>query len=493
MKYDVAIIGGGLGGLECGYTLSKCGFNVCVLEQGNVLGGCLQTFKRRRTDFDTGFHYVGALDEGQSLRRLFDFFHLMDLPWHRLDADCFDEVIWNGERFRFVSGRDRFVEEFSSRFPHQRENLKKYMAALSDVGDNIFKSFDTAEAADFYQKPAFVNSAYDFLHETITDDKLRNVLAGTSLKMELHPNLPLYIYAQINDSFIQSAWRIEGGGQQIADHLAEHIRSFGGTVRTRARVTELLEKDGKLSGAIVNGGEIVEADTFISNVHPVATLDLVKESQTLKKIYRKRISSMPNTFGMFTANVKLKEGVPYLNRNQYIYQTDDIWHYASSDTASQTTGALVSYQVPTNGAPFADNVDILTPMNWCDVERWKGTDVMRRGADYEDFKRNKLEQCVDLVDKYIHGFRDCVDSAYTSTPLTYLDYISTCEGSAYGLKKDHEKLMFTMLTPRTPLPNLLLTGQNLNLHGVLGVSMTSFFTCAELIGMEKVKSLLDIR
>lgn len=493
MKYDVVIIGGGLGGLECGYTLAKSGKSVCVLEQGVVLGGCLQTFKRKRTEFDTGFHYIGALEEGQSLWRLFDFFQLMDLPWRRLDDSCFDEVILHGERFKFVSGRANFVEELASRFPSQRENLKKYMDMLSDVGDNIFKSFDTAEAVDFYQKPAFVNSAYDFLNETITDPKLRNVLAGTSLKMELHPNLPLYIYAQINDSFIQSAWRIEGGGQQIADSLAEHIRSFGGEVRTKALVTELVEEDGKLVAAIVNGEERIEADLFISNAHPVATLDLVKESQVIKKIYRKRIAGIPNTFGMFTANIKLKNGVPYLNRNQFIYETDDLWHYCDYDTANQMDAALISYQKPMDGSSFARNIDILTPMNWRDVEEWKDSKVMRRGESYEAFKMRKAEQCIDYASKYIDGLKDSVEDIYTSTPLTYRDYTYTYEGSAYGIKKDFSKLMFTMLTPRTPLPNLLLTGQNLNLHGILGVSMTSFFTCAEILGMDKIKDLLKLR
>ena len=30
-KYDIIIIGSGLGGLECGAILSKEGFNVCVI------------------------------------------------------------------------------------------------------------------------------------------------------------------------------------------------------------------------------------------------------------------------------------------------------------------------------------------------------------------------------------------------------------------------------------------------------------------------------
>jgi all-trans-retinol 13,14-reductase len=37
---------------------------------------------------------------------------------------------------------------------------------------------------------------------------------------------------------------------------------------------------------------------------------------------------------------------------------------------------------------------------------------------------------------------------------------------------------------RTKLNNLLLTGQNINLHGILGVPLTAINTCAELVGME---------
>lgn len=36
-KYDIIIIGSGLGGLECGAILSKEGYNVCVLEKNDCL------------------------------------------------------------------------------------------------------------------------------------------------------------------------------------------------------------------------------------------------------------------------------------------------------------------------------------------------------------------------------------------------------------------------------------------------------------------------
>ena len=114
MKFDVIIIGAGLGGLECGYILSKNGYKVCILEQAPVLGGCLQTFKRRGISYDTGFHYIGALEKGESLNRIFDYLNLMHLPWQKLDEDCFDEVIIGNESFKFANSRDKFVETISS-------------------------------------------------------------------------------------------------------------------------------------------------------------------------------------------------------------------------------------------------------------------------------------------------------------------------------------------------------------------------------------------
>ena len=54
MKYDVIIIGSGLGGLQCGYVLSKHGFKVAIFEKHHQFGGCLQVFKRNNYLFRKG-------------------------------------------------------------------------------------------------------------------------------------------------------------------------------------------------------------------------------------------------------------------------------------------------------------------------------------------------------------------------------------------------------------------------------------------------------
>jgi len=81
-----------------------------------------------------------------------------------------------------------------------------------------------------------------------------------------------------------------------------------------------------------------------------------------------------------------------------------------------------------------------------------------------------------------------VAACYTSTPLTYRDYTQTPYGSAFGIRKDCRQPLLGVLSSRTPIPNLLLTGQSLVMHGVEGVTMTALQTCAEVLGREYMDS-----
>lgn len=97
-KNRIIIIGSGLGGLVCGYVLSKKGFNVTILEKNSQIGGCLQTFRRGGVNFDTGMHYIGSMQENQILYRFFKYFRLLDtVPLKQLDPDGYDRILYSGE------------------------------------------------------------------------------------------------------------------------------------------------------------------------------------------------------------------------------------------------------------------------------------------------------------------------------------------------------------------------------------------------------------
>lgn len=487
----VVIIGAGLGGLQCGYILAKNGYDVTVLEQERVVGGCLQSFARRGTLFDTGFHYVGALGEGEALNRLFTYFDLMSLPWKKLDADCFDEIVIGDKSYPYAMGHNNFYNRLVEYFPHEREGLKNYIALLKRVGDHIFDNLKLKEGEKSLSNTYFAQSAYKFLTETIQDPILRQVLSGASLKMELKADtLPLYTFAQINDSFIRSSWRLMGGGQQLVDKLAHSIERMGGSVITATAVISIVEKDGRVAGVRADNGNFYEADWVISNVHPALTVSLVEEGSMMRPIYRRRIKSLENTFGMFTANILLKKDtVPYINKNIFVHKADtDMWNVRFDRTES----VLVSMPAQPDDVTYSPSIDLLSPMSWQEVVKWADKPAGRRGEDYVTFKQAKTEQCLQLIEHRLPHLRDAIEHIYTSTPLTYHNYTTTNQGCAYGIRKDYDNVIMTMLTPRTPVPGLLQTGQNLNLHGIMGVSMTSLYTCAEILGLETIRKEINI-
>lgn len=73
-----------------------------------------------------------------------------------------------------------------------------------------------------------------------------------------------------------------------------------------------------------------------------------------------------------------------------------------------------------------------------------------------------------------------IELYYTSTPLTYRDYLGSPEGGAFGMRKDCRAPMLSFHSVNTPLPNLLLTGQSIILPGIEGVTMTAFETCSKI-------------
>lgn len=489
MKYDAVIIGSGLGGLECAHILSKAGMSVLLLERGTQAGGCLQSYRRLGLAFDTGFHYVGGLDEGQSLHSAFRHLGLLRLPWQRLD-NHFDRVTIGNQTFNFAQGYDAFVETLTAAFPAERDALNKYADMLKLCGEQQFDALNPQTGESSLLSRLFETSAYQYLTETFHDPLLINVLCGTSLKMELRKeSLPLFTFAHGNGSFIESSWRLKGDGSLIVNSLVDGIRMHGGEIICNTEVRELVEKDGKLVHAVCSNGEIYEGTIFISNIHPAVTCNLVKQSSRMKKVYRSRITHLENTFGMFTVSLRIKpQTLRYFNWNQYIYKEPDVWTFHLKN--NPVSGVLVSCRIPEDGSKYVQQVDLLTPMNWSECEQWSHTEVGRRGEDYKAMKKRVADECITLAERFIPGLRDRITGCYTSTPLTYRNYTLTPEGSAYGLRKDFRNPIITLLSPRTPIPNLLLTGQNLMLHGLHGVTMTALFTCAEVLGKEPIWNIV---
>lgn len=492
-RHDVIIIGSGLGGLLCAGILARAGLDVLVLEQGAQPGGCIQTYRRQGLDFDTGFHYVGGLDEGTPMHAVFRHLGLMRLPWQRMDR-LFDRVTIGGQTFAFAQGYDDFVQTLAADFPHERAALQQYARLLKQASAHEADLLEPAGAADpSFTERLMETNARQYLQSLFRDPLLIDVLSGTALKMELRrESLPLFTFVHGHSSYLESSWRLKGGASQLAGTLVRGIRAQGGEVLCKAQVAGLSGHDGKVSLARCADGTCHKAEFFISSLHPAATCALAGQSQPMRPAYRRRMAALENTCGMFTASLVLKpQTVEYFNHNHYVYARPDVWALPQKD--GHVGGVLASCRVPEDGSPHVRQIDLLTPMTWEQCLPWQDTRAGHRGDSYLALKARLADECIALAEQAVPGLRDSVEHLYTSTPLTYRDYTGTPQGSAYGTRKDCGNPLGTLLPVRTPIPNLLLTGQSLMLHGVHGVTMTALSTCAELIGKERIWNIIKER
>ena len=63
-KYDVVVIGSGMGGLTAASLLSRAGKKVLVVERHDRPGGYAHSFRRGFYNFDAAVHLVGGCSDG---------------------------------------------------------------------------------------------------------------------------------------------------------------------------------------------------------------------------------------------------------------------------------------------------------------------------------------------------------------------------------------------------------------------------------------------
>lgn len=491
-KYDVVIIGSGLGGLLCANLLSMRGMTVCVLEKNRQFGGNLQTFSRNKQVFDTGVHYIGGLDKGQALYQVFKYVGLMDrLKLKRMD-ERFDRILIEGDSHTYyqAQGYPAFQRHLVEAFPDEKDGIMAYCDSIREVC-NSFPLYNlTLQPVTKSLYKGNNESAAAVINSFTHNKKLQTVLAGNNLLYAGdRDTTPFHVHALIVNSYIESSWKCIGGGSQIAKILVSSLRRYGGDVIRNTAVTSIYEHQGKICYVLTEDGTRVEGDYFISNIHPAATVSLT-QSSLLKGLYKKRLMGLPQTVGSFSLHMVLeKKAVPYENCNYYFQREGQVWQLNQYTPENWPLGYGLYFTEDKDNAGYASAVSVLTPMRYEEVKEWAGTcnrvgKENSRGHSYEQFKEDKAQALLHLIAQRFPLITDNIKQYYTSTPLTNRDYIGDAEGSMYGIQKDYHDPLQTMISPRTKIPNLFLTGQNLNLHGILGTSLSAVLTCVMLTGDE---------
>jgi all-trans-retinol 13,14-reductase len=500
-QFDVLIIGSGMGGLVCGAFLSKEGYKVCVVEKNRQLGGCLQTYVRDKVIFDSGVHYLGGLDKGQNLYQIFKYLGLMDkLKLQKMDEDAFDKILIDNDNKEYVyaQGYDNFIAKLVADFPEEETAIRQYCDKIKEVCGR-FPLYNLRAGGAYDEKASVLEIDTKGYIESITNNKtLQAVLAGNNaLYAGQAGKTPFYVHALILNSYIESSYKCIDGGSQISKILAKQIREHGGEIYRNAEVRKIVEENGLVSFVELENGSRLYAKEFISNMHPVKTLEITN-SEHIRTAYRKRLSSLENSISSFTLNIVLKKNsFKYFKYNYYVHNEGCVWTIGDYTEENWPLGYALFLSASSKSEEYAEAMTILTYMRYEEVKPWANSFNTvsfeeDRGPEYEEFKRRKAEKLIDSVEKKFPGLRNHIQSYYTATPLSFRDYIGNDDGSLYGIVKDYKDPLKTFISPRTKLPNLYFTGQNLNLHGILGAAMSGLVTCSAFLKndslIEKVRN-----
>ena len=489
-RHDVVIVGSGIGGLLCAELLGREGLSVCVLEKNVQTGGSLQIFSRDKAVIDTGVHYIGGCAPGQNLYKVFKYLGLLDeLRLERYPEEAFDKIVIDGEEkeYAFAQGYERFIASLAADFPGEEDNIRSYCDLIREVCSK-FPMYGIRYSDSDEGKSEVMDMDAERTIAGFTDNmKLRAVLGGNNLLYAGREGTPFYIHALILNSYIESSWKIAGGSNRIARILVHRIRERGGVVKTRAEVKRFVEKDGRIDHVVLSSGETIFGDRFISAIHPARTLAMV-DGETLRPAFRNRIAALPNTAGCFSLYIVFhSDSFPYIPFNYYVHKPGHLWNMMDHGEADWPRGHAIFFSRQDGNGNYAATMTVLAYMRQEEVSAWADSHNTtahpgERPGGYDAFKERKAEILIHLMEKRFPGIRGHIRSWHTATPLTYRDYIGDPDGSMYGVERDHRRTVQARIASRTRVPNLFLTGQNLNVHGILGTTISALVTVREMTG-----------
>jgi all-trans-retinol 13,14-reductase len=498
-EFDILVIGSGLGGLVSALILAKEGLKVCVLEKNNQYGGNLQTFSRDKLIFDTGVHYLGGLSKGQNLHQYFSYLEIMDeLELQKMDENGYDKITFGGDEIEYphAQGYENFVEQLSQYFPEERDNLEDYCEEIQRICSQ-FPRYNLIGKDNYSEEILHLNTKR-FIESLTSNKKLQSILLGSNfLYAGDSENVPFYVHALTVNSYIQSAYKCVKGGSQISKLLIKKLREYGAEVHKHAEVSEMIFNENNiLAGAKTKSGKEYLAKQIISNIEIRSLIKLIGEDK-LKKSFLNRILSWEPISSCFSVYLVLKpQTIPNFNYNIYHYSSEElVWNAYQYTKESWPETYMLSSTRSKHNAEFAESLTAISYMDFEEVKGWEKTfntvaDEHERGDLYEKFKFEKAEKMIAALEKKIPNLRQSVKKIYTSSPLSYRDYIGSFEGNMYGYIKSSENPLKTMVSPRTKINNLFLTGQSVNMHGILGCTIGAFNTCAEILGKEIIDERL---
>lgn len=493
----VVVIGAGIGGLTAGALLAHRGYQVLVLDQAFVPGGCASTFKRKGFTFDVGATQVAGLEPGGIHHRIFSELEIDIPPATPCDPACAvylpgeaapinvwrDPQKWQAERQRQFPGSEPFWQLMA--------NLFRYSWAFQSR-DPILpprSAWDLWQLIKAVRPDTLLTLPYTFL---TVGDALRGYGLGDNLRLRTFLDLQLKLYSQVDadetallyaatalgvSQSPQGLYHLEGSMQVLSDRLVEALKRDGGQLLMQQGVERIFVENGKATGVLIRNQKTGEvwtelADEVVANVTVQNLVELVEDKnesprrqEIEKKVlkgYRRRVDKLPSPSGAFVVYLGVEETAippecaPHL---QFLYNYDG--------PIGENNSLFVSVSRPGDGRAPAGKATI-TASSFTDVRQWFD------GNNYDELKGKYIEEAIAQLSQYFFLKPETIIHVEAATPRTFARFTARDRGIVGGIGQRVPTFGPFGFANRTPINHLWLVGDSTHPgEGTAGVSYSA--------------------
>ncbi|GGL51018.1 phytoene desaturase family protein [Halocalculus aciditolerans] len=271
---DVAVVGGGFGGLSAACYLADAGADVTLLEKNEQLGGRASLYEEDGFRFDMGPSWYLMPDV---FERFFDAFDRVPEDYFALEPlDPHYRVFWkDGDRVDMTGDVEEVKEAFESYEAGAGDAFEDYLAKSEEnyeVGMEEFVYTDRSSVRDFLDLDVARNargltllgSMRDHVGEYFDHPKLRQLVQYSLVFLGGSPeNTPALYNLMTHVDVNLGVYYPEGGMNGVARGIAELARELGVETRVDCPVEEI--HPGYDRFTLGAGGETVAADVVVSD------------------------------------------------------------------------------------------------------------------------------------------------------------------------------------------------------------------------------------
>ncbi|MCA9934268.1 MAG: NAD(P)/FAD-dependent oxidoreductase [Ardenticatenaceae bacterium] len=490
-KFDVVVIGAGLGGLSAAGYLAKAGKRVLVLEHHTVPGGYAHEFRRGKYRFEVALHALdGAGPGGWAYPTLRELEVLEQVKFERMDP--FYTVRFPKHEVVAYADPMKYEAELIRHFPAEAAGIRQLFSAMMQVFFEVRRFMEDGELGrrpSLHEMPAHYphmlgamgQSWGEFMDQYIQDPELQGAISTLWAYYGLPPsqlNAATFIFPWVSYHLF-GAYYPEGGSMAMSRALEATLKKYGGEVRYRQTVTGIEVVDGMATAVTTEKGLRVEADLIISNANAPDTLLKFVGKEHLPASYASKVADAlaKSATGSLVVYLGLErdllaEGWPH--HELFLVETYDVEkdYEAMQNGRFEQTGIIISHynQADPGCAPEGGSVVTLTTLApWDYANQWgTGGNLEKYGQNpqYLELKQAAGEALIDRAEAVIPGLRDAIKYVEIGTPLTNYRYSLNPGGSIYGSEQSVENMYLNRLSEKTPIPNLLLAGAWVNGGGM---------------------------